>query len=669
MSGTLDYTERTRAELFELHRAVESSSEAIFITDIGGLITYINHGFTNMYGFSSEEVVGKCTPRILKSGNMPVEHYQKLWKAILNKERVKGELINKTKDGRLLTVEGSVNPILNNNGDITGFIGVQYDITARKRLELENQINYEITQGITTTSNLDELLKLIHHSLGKVVYAENCFVALYDQVTGLFSFPYFVDKIDPVPSPTSLDKSCSSYVFRTARPLLLTQQIFDTLAGNNEVELIGSNSPSWIGVPLHTPTKVIGVLVLQNYEAENVYSEGDVRFLTSIGSQIAFAIERKQAETSLLERERDLNESQKIAGLGSFNLDLITGRWTSSKTLDAILGIDENYDRSAIGWTELIHPEWREIMSNYLENEVIKDSLKFDKEYKIVRKNDGEVRWVHGQGELIFDSEANLSTLVGSIMDINLRRSSEEEIKLINEQLKLINSEKDKFFSIIAHDLLGPLSSFVAATQIINEDIQNMSISEISDITGSMKSSAMNIYTLLENLLEWSRLKRGGVDFVPVNLNLRTTIENCITVLSEGTRKKQIVIEHNIADNLEVTADKHMFDSILRNLISNAVKFTPDGGHILIEALLNIDNNIEIKITDSGIGMTPELKNKLFHLNEKTSRPGTAGEPSTGLGLLLCKEFVEKHGGAIWAESEVGKGSTFCFTISNDLKK
>jgi len=919
MSAASDITGKTREELLKLHRAVESSSEAIFMTDLEGTIIYINPSFTTLYGFSADEVVGKCTPRILKSGTMNPENYQYFWQTILSKKEVKGELINKTKDGRLITVEGSANHILNDSGDIIGFIGVQHDITDRKkieaalkrseelfrkafmtspdavninrlsdgmfdsvnngftkilgysaeeaigktsyelniwetieerntlvnkikaegrvenfeavfrnkdgrsisglmsaslidldgvphilsitkdislrrsiekkfeneqflvnalmnnlpdhiyfkdlesrfirnnkshiesfgltspdqllgksdfdfftkeaaqqafedeqniirtgnpvikeekltrkdksdvwfsaskfplrdddgkiigtfgisrdisihkRLELENQINYEITQGITTTSNLDELLKLIHTSLRKVVYADNCFVALNDPASGLFSFPYFVDKYDTVPSPTSMGKSCSSYVFRNARPLLLTQTIFDSLVAQKEVELVGSNSPSWIGVPLQTPSKVIGVLVLQNYEDENVYSEGDVKFLTSIGSQIAFAIERKQAETSLFERERDLNESQKIAGLGSYNLDFKTGRWTSSAILDSIFGIDSGYDRSVNAWTELIHPEWREIMTNYLENEIIRNKLKFDKEYKIVRRNDDAVRWVHGQGELFFDSQNQVSKMVGSIMDITVRKEAEEEIKVKNELLQTANAEKDKFFSIIAHDLRGPLSSFVAATQIITDEIQTLNTEEIREITGSMKSSATNIYSLLENLLEWSRLRRGGVDFVPVKINLNTTIDDCLSVFYESARKKQIELKQSVAGHLEVYADKHMFDAILRNLISNAIKFTVPGGKVTVDAFLNSENFLEVRIIDSGIGMTPELKNKLFQMNEKTNRPGTAGEQSTGLGLLLCKEFVEKHGGKIWVESEVGKGSTFTFTIGNNF--
>ena len=425
-------------------------------------------------------------------------------------------------------------PLFDNDGTIIGTFGISRDITGKKRSELENQALFEITQGITSTGNLDDLLKLIHRSLGKVVYAENCFVALFDEKSGLFSFPYFVDKIDSTPVPASMEKSCSAYVFHTVKPLMLTQEHFDQLVKQGEVELVGSNSPSWIGIPLQSPSKVIGVLVLQHYEKENVYSENDVKFLISIGSQIAMAIERKKAE---------------------------------------------------------------------------------------------------------------------------------EEINLKNEQLQAINAEKDKFFSIIAHDLRGPLSAFVAATQILTEEIQTMEIEEIKDITLSMKTSASNIYSLLENLLEWSRLRRGGMDFVPVKLNLKKIIGESIAVLSESASKKGIEIETTIPDKLEILADNHMFESVIRNLISNAIKFTTQGGKVKVTAHSKEDHSTEIKISDSGIGISPGLISRLFQINEKTSRPGTDGEPSTGLGLLLCKEFIEKHGGKIWVESEVGLGSTFSFSI------
>jgi two-component system sensor histidine kinase/response regulator len=271
--------------------------------------------------------------------------------------------------------------------------------------------------------------------------------------------------------------------------------------------------------------------------------------------------------------------------------------------------------------------------------------------------------WVSTIKMPLSDEEGNIIGTFGISRDITKSKLAEEEIKMKNDLLQLINSEKDKFFSIIAHDLRGPLSAFVAATQIITEDIQTMTIEEIRDITNNMKSSATNIYGLLENLLEWSRLRRGGTDFIPVKFKLKKKIDECIAVLAESSRKKGIEIIINISDELVVLADSHMFEAVIRNLVSNAIKFTNKGGKVSVTAGYNNDHIIEIKISDSGIGMTPELRERLFKLNEKTNRPGTEGELSTGLGLLLCKDFVEKHNGKLWVDSEVGKGSTFFFTI------
>jgi signal transduction histidine kinase len=241
--------------------------------------------------------------------------------------------------------------------------------------------------------------------------------------------------------------------------------------------------------------------------------------------------------------------------------------------------------------------------------------------------------------------------------------TQKEALLEMNNELHELNASKDKFFSIIAHDLRGPLSAFVGVTKILTEDILTMEKEEIMDITLSMKTSATNIYTLLENLLEWSRLMQGKMDFVPEKFNLKEKIEACIDVLSEYARKKRIGIAIIIPDEMEAFADNHMFDTVIRNLVSNAIKFTPVGGKVSVTAFCKSDHSIEVEIIDSGIGIPPELKNKLFLLNEKTGRKGTAGESSTGLGLLLCKEFIEKHGGKIWVESELGKGSCFKFML------
>jgi PAS domain S-box-containing protein len=539
LSVTRDITEKKKSEerLFLLANALKSISECVSITDINDNILFLNESFLNTYGFEPGELEGKIIS-LVRSPDNPEEIVNKILPATI-KGGWHGELMNRRKDGSEFPISLSTSVVKNDRQEPVALIGVASDITMRRRKELQSQIIYEITQGVSTTSNLDELLKLIHYSLAKSVYAENCFVALFDEKTGLFNFPYFVDKIDSIPKSMPIGKSCTAYVFRNKKPFLFNQGIFDDLVEKNEVELVGSFSPSWIGIPLQTPSKVIGVLVLQHYEKENVYSESDVKFLVSIGSQIAISIERKKAE---------------------------------------------------------------------------------------------------------------------------------EEIKLANLQLQNTNAEKDSFFSILAHDLRGPLSSFVGATQIMSEEIQTMDIEQIKNITLRMQASASNIYNLLENLLEWSRLKRDGLDFVPVKVNLKLKIEGCIDLFFESARKKRIVMTISIPDELEVFVDNHMFDTVIRNLVSNAIKFTRIGGKVSVTAEHRRNNSIVVRISDTGIGMTREMKNKLFLLDEKNSRQGTEGEPSTGLGLLLCKEFIAKHGGKIWVESEVDKGTVFSFSIPGMLK-
>ncbi len=159
---------------------------------------------------------------------------------------------------------------------------------------------------MNVTDNLDDLLRLIHIALKKVLYAENCFIALYESATGMFHFPFFVDQFDEAPPPQRVGRSCTAHVYRTGQAMLIPQRTFDLLAAEGKVELVGTPSPSWLGVPLRTPAATIGVLVVQHYEDENAYTERDQEFLASVGGQIALAIERKRSEEKVREGEARL---------------------------------------------------------------------------------------------------------------------------------------------------------------------------------------------------------------------------------------------------------------------------------------------------------------------------------------------------------------------------
>lgn len=234
-------------------------------------------------------------------------------------------------------------------------------------------------------------------------------------------------------------------------------------------------------------------------------------------------------------------------------------------------------------------------------------------------------------------------------------------------ELKKINITKDKFFSIIAHDLKGPMGGFTGMTQLLAEHMQHMSMSEIQEYLGMLRDSSNNLFQLLENLLQWARLQQGAVPFNPEMVQLLAVANENVKMIEEFANHKGIKIQMDIPPQINIYADRNMLQSILRNHISNALKFTPEGGNVILAAKVPDEKNVEISIEDSGIGMSPEMIQSLFRLDARNGRPGTGGEPSTGLGLLLCKEFIEIHGGTIHVESVLEKGSKFQITIPANI--
>lgn len=253
--------------------------------------------------------------------------------------------------------------------------------------------------------------------------------------------------------------------------------------------------------------------------------------------------------------------------------------------------------------------------------------------------------------------------LIATCRDITEKNQVEERIRTKNDELQKLNTEKDKFFSIIAHDLRSPFTAFLGFTQLMVQDLPSLRIDNIQEIALLMRDSATNLHRLLENLLQWSRLQRGMIAFNPKPFLLQPKMKSCVQSVLEIAGKKGVEISFNVPEDLIIFADFNMIESVISNLASNAVKFTNKGGKVLISAKTNFDGSAEMSIKDTGIGLNDAMLEKLFRIDEYTSRQGTEGEPSTGLGLILCKDFIDRHNGKIWAESVEGMGSTFYFTL------
>lgn len=236
------------------------------------------------------------------------------------------------------------------------------------------------------------------------------------------------------------------------------------------------------------------------------------------------------------------------------------------------------------------------------------------------------------------------------------------QLNITNVELEQLNASKDKFFSIISHDLKSPFNTILGFSELLLEQVKNQDFSEIELYSELVHKSALKAFDLLVNLIEWARSQSGRIQFNPETFNVVETINDLSALFNETAGQKGIQIYSNLPLTLEIFADKHMINTVMRNLISNAIKFTPQDGIIYINCQKK-EKEILFSIKDTGVGIPQESISKLFRIDEHYTTEGTNQEAGTGLGLILCKEFIEKHQGQIWVESTTGKGTTFFFTI------
>ena len=307
---------------------------------------------------------------------------------------------------------------------------------------------------------------------------------------------------------------------------------------------------------------------------------------------------------------------------------------------------------------ELTAPEYRDLVSQkYKQHQAGIEVEAY--EYALIKKDGRKTYTVLNTKLITYHGE---QAILGIVTDITGRKMMETEIQRINEELRESNAAKDKFFSIIAHDLRSPFSGLLGLSEVIADPTEELTIQEMRKYSARLHQLLRNQFNLLQNLLEWSRLQRGGIDFNPERLNLRSCISNVADQLAVNCIRKNINLTYEIESNLFVMADADMLQSILLNLITNAIKFTQKNGQIKVGSMA-FDHTVEVFVEDSGVGISKERLLSIFKLEEVNSTGGTDGEKGTGLGLILCKEFIERHVGTIHAESELGKGSKFIFTL------
>lgn len=554
------------------------------------------------------------------------------------------------KDGSKIWVSLNARALRDASGKIVSHDGTAEDITGRKRAQLERNVTTEIIQAVSITDNLDELLRRIHTALTEVLDADNCFVALHDPATGLFHFPLFVDKYDTAPPPQKLDRSCTAYVFRSGRAMTISQQDFDQLASRGEVELVGTQSPSWLGVPLRTPSSTIGVLVVQNYHRENAYDEHDIQFLSSVGGQIALAIERKRAEERVRESEARLRVlvEQLPAVLWTVDRNL---RFTSALGLGlAQLGLKPNQlvGMSLADYFQTADQDFTPIAAH--RRAIAGERVPFTLEWK----ENSYVCHV----EPLRDSAGQVQGAICMALDVTDRRKLEEQFRQA-QKMEAVG----RLAGGIAHDFNNLLMVIQGYADLLAERLP--AGESLRRNAEQIQVAAQRAAGLTQQLLAFSRKQI----LAPKVLNINSVVVDMEKMLRRVIGEDIELRTSSTPDLWLIKADRSQIEQVIMNLAVNARDAMPHGGRLTIEtANVEFDASVShpstaipagkyvmLAVTDNGCGMDDKTKAHIFEPFFTTKEKGKG----TGLGLATVYGVVKQSGGFVWVYSELGHGTTF----------
>ena len=590
---------------------VDGMNDTVWVIDLNGNLLDVNKTAETALGYSKDEFLTMGLFGI--DSSLRIETIRSLVKKMPREKLQIFETSHKTKSGKIIPVEIS-SSIINYLGE-KAILSIARDISDRRQAALDLQKSEELYRNLIERTP-DGVYKSTHE--GRFVEVNPAMVKMlgYNSKEELMS----------------IDIKTQLYFEPTDRESLTLQERFEELG----IFRLKKKDGSELWVEDHG-------WYTHNEKGEILFHEGILRDIS----------ERRRTEDALRASEERyrvfINATKDMAFLKNEKFQYLL----VNDALTTFFGRNNN---------EIIGKQDVDLMPEKAANRCRETDLEALESNKLVVSEEVIQDKIYETSKFRVPFDKERYGIGGYIRDVTEKRRSELQMIKQAEELKELNATKDKFFSIIAHDMRGPFNSILGFSDLLLENYRDLDGGTLEKSLQAIHGASNQAYALLENLLLWSRAQTGRVDYKPEVIYLQEKVLQNIRLLKIQANKKNIQLTSNIPSNLKVLADRNMMDTILRNLLTNALKFTPRNGKIEVSAIIK-NKQVEISVTDNGIGIPKENFDKIFRIDSKTSTLGTEKEKGSGLGLILCKEFAERNGGKIWVESELEKGSTFRFTI------
>jgi len=647
------YPENANTRLQLLEQMSEASPDALTIADLDHRILWANETFVELFGYEVSELLGQPLENLVVPPDRLAES-QWVTEALGKNERISLETKRRKKDGTLLDVNVSCAPLLL-DGKMAGFYAGYRDISDRKRVEALSSALYRVAEKSSSAHDLQQFFAAVHSIIDELMYARNFYIALFEPVSEMLSFPYFVDERDSAPASKKMGRGLTEYIIRTGQPLLATPEVLQAMEERGEVERSGARSLDWMGVPLRVNSHTFGALVVQTYSQNIRYGERDKEILTFVARQLASAVEIKRNEIALRRSEARYRSLVQSSVYGIYRSSL-EGRFLDvNLALITMLGYDSPEE------VLLLDPE-KDVFAQPQEHERLVE------EFRRTGRLDGiEVKWkrkdgviitVRISGRAVSSADEPADVLEAIAEDVTDRRALEDQFRQA-QKMEAVG----RLAGGVAHDFNNLLMVISGYAEVILSSLPGGD--PLHEKGRAIQVAADRATTLTRQLLAFSRKQLLELKVVDVNAIVED-MERLLRPLIGENVEFVTVLTPQAA---HVRADAGQLEQVLMNLVVNAKDAMPGGGRLTIQTqnvvmdeshrrgqqFIRPGSYIMLSVSDTGTGMDKETQSRIFEPFFTTKEKGKG----TGLGLSTVYGIVKQSGGYVMVQSEVGHGTTF----------